>query len=315
MPKPVPQEQEILIRVHATTVAVADSRLRALRVPRGLKLPVRLAMGWNGPKHTVLGVELAGTVASVGSAVTRFQPGDAVFAEALDHFGAHAEYICLPEDGLITQKPAGLSFVEAAALPIGARTALHYLRQANLQEGQSILVYGASGSVGTYAVQLGRHFGLDVSGVCSTRNQELVSSLGAKYVFDYTKPGWMDDLGTYDAVLLAVDKWPFRFCRKALKPKGVYLNVTHPIPSPAMLWMSWTTGKRMVMGQNSPKSVKDLQYLGDLAAQGVIEPVIDRTYPLHDIIEAHSYVDQGHKVGNVAIAVDPALKSTNTAGA
>jgi NADPH:quinone reductase-like Zn-dependent oxidoreductase len=200
-------------------------------------------------------------------------------------------------------KPSNLTYEEAAALPIGARTALHYLRKANVQPGQKVLVYGASGSVGSYAVQLAKYFGAEVTGVCSTRNVELVKSLGADKVIDYTKEDFSNIDETYDVILVAVDKSSFPASMKALKKDGVYLNVTTPLPSIPMLWAKMTGSKKIMLGENPPESAEDLDFIKELVEAGKLRPVIDRSYPLEQIVEAHRYVDKGHKKGNVVITV------------
>lgn len=301
--KPAPKDNEVLIRIRATTVTVADVRSRAFDVPPSFWLPARLALGVLGPKRTILGAELAGDVEAVGPGVTRFNVGDPVFAATVGTFGGYAEYICLPEGGTIATKPSKLTYEEAAALPVGARTALHYLRRAGVQPGQNVLVYGASGSVGSYAVQLAAHLGADVTGVCSTRNLELVRSLGAGRVIDYTTADFTKDEAIYDVVFVAVDRVSFDACLKVAKPGGIYLNITLPLPSPRMSWKSRAAGVRMVLGENPASGPELLIAVRDLVEAGRLRPVIDRCYPLEDIVEAHRYVDQGHKRGNVAITV------------
>jgi NADPH:quinone reductase-like Zn-dependent oxidoreductase len=307
--KPVPREDEILVRIRATTVTVADVRVRGFRVPKSFWLPARLALGLFRPKCQVLGAELAGVVESVGGKVSLFKPGDEVFAlgtgpgNALD-FGCYAEYRCLPENSVVAHKPNNLSFEEAAAVPVGARTALHYLRKARLGPGKSVLVYGASGSVGSYAVQLAKHFGAGVHGVCGAANAELVLSLGAERVFDYAKAGFADELETYDAIFVAIDKFPFSECMKRLKPGGTYLNVTAPLKSLPMLVASLPGGKRKIFtGETIPREKEDLLFLKGLLEAGRIKPVIDKTFPFERIADAHRYVDQGHKRGNVAVTI------------
>lgn len=227
--KPVPKDNEVLIKVKATTVAVADSRIRSFTVPAAVWLLVRIVLGWRGPRKAVLGVELAGEIEAVGKDVKRFNVGDAVFAASLKNFGAYAEYKCLPENDPIALKPANITDEEAAALPIGARTALHFLEKGNIAKGQKLLIYGASGSVGTYAVQLAAYFGAHVTAVCSGSNSDLVKSLGAHKVIDYTEAGFTEKMEKYDMVFVAVDKVPFSICNKVLSEEGVYLNVTNPI--------------------------------------------------------------------------------------
>jgi NADPH:quinone reductase-like Zn-dependent oxidoreductase len=302
--KPTPKDNEVLIKVYATTVTVADFRSRSFTVPPSFWLPARIALGFTKPRKTILGVELAGEIESIGKDVKRFKKGDQVFAATLISYGAYAEYKCLPEDAALSIKPSNSTYEEAAALPIGARTALHYLRKANIQKGQKVLVYGASGSVGTYAVQLAKYFGAEVTGVCSTTNVELVRSLGADQVIDYTVEDFSKNGETYDVIFEAVDKSSFSACMKALKKEGIYLNVTVPLPGIRMLWTKMTSSKKLVLGENPPEKAEDLIFLKELVEAGKIKPVIDRCYPLEQIVEAHRYVDKGHKKGNVVITVE-----------
>jgi NADPH:quinone reductase-like Zn-dependent oxidoreductase len=302
--KPTPKDNEILVKIYATTVTAADFRARSFTVPLAFWLPARIALGFRKPKKAILGVDLAGEIESVGKDVKRFKKGDQVFAATLIGAGAYAQYRCLPEDAAIAIKPSNLTYEEAAALPIGARTALHYLRKANLQLGQKVLVYGASGSVGTYAVQLAKHFGAEVTGVCSTANLELVKSLGADQVIDYTVENFSDQGETYDVIFEAVDKSSFSACMRALKKNGIYLNVVTPLPNLRMLWTKMTTNKKLMLGENVPEKAEYLTFLKELVEAGKLKPVIDRSYPLEQIVEAHKYVDKGHKKGNVVITVE-----------
>lgn len=299
--KPVPNENEVLVKVHATTVTAADTRVRSFTVPRSIWLPARIALGVRKPKNKILGAELAGEIESVGKEVKRFKQGDLVFAATLPNFGAYAEYKCLPEDVAISLKPSNLTAEEAAALPIGGRAALHYLRKANIQSGQNVLVYGASGSVGSYAVQLAKYFGAEVTGVCSSSNLNLVKSLGADRVIDYTVEDFSTNGETYDVIFEAVDKSSFSACMRSLKLGGVYLNITAPLPGLRMLWAQMTSGKRLILGESIPEKPESLIFLKELVEAGKIKAVIDKVYPLEQVVEAHRYVDKGHKKGNVAI--------------
>jgi len=303
--KPSPNDDEILVRVRATTATVADVRARGFDIPRSVWLPARVVLGLWAPRKPILGMELAGDVEAVGRGVTRFKVGDEVFgATTASGFGAYAEYACLPEDAAVSIKPSTLSHGETAALPVGARTALHFLRKAGVQPGHKVLVYGASGSVGTYAVQLAKHFGAVVTGVCSTANLDLVESLGADAVIDYTTGAFAALEERFDVVFEAVNKSRFQDCARVLKKGGVYLNVTDPLPSLSMLWTRVTTGKRLLLGQNPSQDAGDLDYLRGLVEAGHLRPVIDRCYPFDQVAEAHRYVETGRKKGNVVLALD-----------
>ncbi|MFU2015150.1 NAD(P)-dependent alcohol dehydrogenase [Peribacillus butanolivorans] len=307
--KPTPKENEILVKVKATTVTVADIRSRSFTVPLSVWLPARITLGFRRPKKSILGLELSGEVESVGKDVKQFKEGDQVFAASQIGYGAYAEYKCLPENGPVSIKPNNLSFEEAAAIPIGARTALFYLRKANIKSGQKVLVYGASGSVGSYAVQIAKYFGADVTGVCSTTNLELVKSLGADEVIDYTREDFSSKGETYDVIFEAVDKSSFSACMKSLKKDGTYINVTVPLPGVRMLWTKLTSNRKLILGQNSPENSEALNFLKELVESGKLKVVIDRYYAFEEIVEAHRYVEKGHKKGNVVITVEHNSKS------
>ncbi|MDX1522619.1 MAG: NAD(P)-dependent alcohol dehydrogenase [Anaerolineae bacterium] len=301
--KPTPKDNELLIKVHATTVNAGDWRMRSFTVPPLLWLPARLTLGFNKPKNPIYGMELAGEVEAVGKAVRKFKPGDPVFASTLQaNFGAHAEYKCLPEDSAVVIKPAKMTFAEATTLPISANTALFFLQAGNIRSGQNVLIYGASGAVGTFAVQLAKYFGADVTGVCSTRNIPLVKSLGADKVIDYTQEDFTKNGQTYDIIFDTVGKTTFSQIKHVLKKNGYYLHTGIALPALQNLWAAATTGNKVVGGTAIPRT-EGLCFLKGLSEQGQLKPVIDRCYPLEQIVEAHRYVESGHKKGNVVITL------------
>ncbi len=291
--KPVPKHNEVLVKVRATTVTVGDSRMRRFSVPLLMWLPARLYLGIRKPKRAILGMELAGDIEAVGRDVTRFKPGDAVFASTFEvNFGGYAEYKCLPEDGLLARKPDTLTYGEAAAAVGAGMTAWRCLQRANIQPGQRVLIYGASGAVGTNAVQMAKHhLGAEVTGVCSTGNLEMVLSLGADQVVDYTQEDFTQRGESYDVIFDAVALFPRSRAKRALKPGGVYLNVHRD------------SHERGIVRAD------ELAFLKALIESGKLKPFIDRTYPLEQIVEAHHYVDTGRKRGNVVISVDHAERS------
>jgi NADPH:quinone reductase-like Zn-dependent oxidoreductase len=278
--------------------------VRSLDVPAGFRLLSRLALGVFGPRQQILGSELAGEVEATGKNVTRFKAGDDVFAFTGVRMGCHVEYKCLPEDGPVALKPENLTFDEAAALSFGGTTALDFFKRGNLRRGEKVLVNGASGAVGSAAVQLARHRGADVTGVCSSANVELVQSLGASRVIDYTKEDFTASGETYDVILDAAGSAPFSRSRKSLKEGGRLLMVVGSLGDLlAIPWVS-ITGSRKIVGGTAAGRLEDLRYLADLAAAGEYRPVIDRRYPFEQIAEAHRYVDTGRKRGNVVVTLE-----------
>ena len=305
--KPIPKDNEVLIRVYATTVTSGDYRMRSSPAStRFLALLFGMNFGLIRPKNPILGNELAGEIEAVGKDVKLFKEGDQVFGEGS---GTYAEYICLPEEGVLAIKPANMTYEEAAAVPFGAHSALFFLRdKGNIQSGQKVLIYGASGGVGTAAVQLAKYFGAEVTGVCSTTNLEMVKSLGADKVIDYTKEDFTKSGQTYDIIYETVGKSSFSRNMSSLKKKGIYLaGNAGLLQTVQMLWTSMIGSKKVIFGP-APERKEDLIFLKGLVEAGKIKPVIDRRYPLEQIAEAHSYVDKGHKKGNVVITVEHNIK-------
>jgi NADPH:quinone reductase-like Zn-dependent oxidoreductase len=309
--KPVPNDNEVLIKIHATTVTTSDCNLRNLTfAPKLFILPMRMQLGLFKPRTNILGLDLAGEIESVGQDVKRFKVGDQVFGTCEPALGAHAEYICMAEDGVLTEKPAAISWEQAACIPLAGNTALYFIRdQGEVQAGQSILVHGASGAIGTFAVQLAKHYGAEVTGVCSTANLEMVRSLGADKVIDYTIEEISECGETFDVIFDVVGKLPYSSCRSLLKVDGTYLAT---LPTAGTLFqMVWTSiaGGRKVRNGSGPAKIGNLLFLKELMEAGKIHPVIDRRYPLEDMAEAFRYVERGHKRGNVVITFDHAPKA------
>jgi NADPH:quinone reductase-like Zn-dependent oxidoreductase len=302
--KPTPKDNEVLVKIHATSVHIGDWRLRSFTVPPLFRIPFRLSVGFRGPRKKILGSELAGEIETVGKAVERFKKGDQVFGDAGTVLGTYAEYVCLPEKAILAKKPANMSYEEAAAGPVSTLSALYYLRKAGIQSGQKVLINGASGALGTAAVQLAKHFGAEVTGVCSTTNLALVKSLGADKVIDYTKEDFTRNGHTYDIIFDAVSKKSFSQCKGSLKQGGAYLlSVPTLVFMLQMLRTSLIGNRKAILGD--PKSsIEDLVFLKELIEAGKIRSVIDRYYPLEQIVEAHRYVEKGHKKGNVVITVE-----------
>jgi NADPH2:quinone reductase len=305
VPKPVPKNNEVLIRVYATTTMPSDCLAR-----RGESFLGRIILGLRRPRKQILGTELAGEIKAVGASVTRFKEGDQVYGFTGFGLGAYAEYDCMPEGGSLAIKPANTSYEAAAAAVDGPTTALFFLRdKGNIQSGEKVLINGASGSIGTAAVQLAKYFGAEVTGVCSTANLELVESLGADKVVDYTQEDFTQSGQTYDIIFDTVSKSSFSRCKDSLKENGRYLVTVHGLaPVVQTLWTG-VTGDRKVIFALSIEKREALIFIKELIEAGRFKPVIDRCYPLEQMAEAHRYVERGHKKGNVVITVEHDNKS------
>jgi NADPH:quinone reductase-like Zn-dependent oxidoreductase len=307
--KPTPKDNEVLIKVYATSVTTGDCNARNfVFIPPGLGLLARLMLGFRKPKNPILGADVAGEIEVVGKDVESFKPGDPVYGIDGSGVGAYAEYKCMPAEKALAIKPANMTYEEAVAIPFGALTALYFLREkANIQSGQKILVNGASGAVGSAAVQIAKAFGAEVTGVCSTRNLEFVKSLGADKVIDYTQEDFTQNGETYDIILdPVVGKTSFSRCKNSLKPNGFYLAVAGGLQEMIqMVWTSLIGSKKVIFGGGEACEKKEyLIFLNEFIEAGKLKAVIDKRYPLEQIVEAHRYVDQGHKKGNVVITVE-----------
>jgi NADPH:quinone reductase-like Zn-dependent oxidoreductase len=299
VPTPAPADREVLVKAFAATVNSGDARLRALRVPRGMRLPVRLNVGVTRPRKPVFGFDVAGRVEAVGEAVTRFQPGDRVVASRGFDFGCHAEFVTVDDDGAIAEIPENLSYQDAVSLCFGGVTALHFFRLAKLASGDTVLINGASGAVGAMAVQLAKHTGADVTAVCSGANADLVRSLGANHVIDYTAEDFTRNGQRYDVIMDNNGNAPYTRVKGSLKPGGRFLMVIGD------LWqMLAATRRQAVVGGTASMNAEDYRTLMSLAERGELRPVIDSVLPFAEIVEAHRRVDSGHKVGSVVLTFD-----------
>lgn len=313
--KPAPKDNEVLVKIHAAPVNYGDISARnfANITPRQFNmpflfwLPARIAFGVRKPKNQILGSEFAGQIEAVGKEVTRFKAGDPVFGYRGPSFGAYAEYLCMPEDGLVAHKPANMSYEEAAAVPYGALMALNLLRKVDIQRGQKVLINGASGGIGSAAVQLAKHFGAEVTGVCSTPRMEFVKALGADKVIDYTQEDFTQNGETYDLIFDILGRSSFSRCKSSLKPNGRYLLASFKMKQ--LLQMVWTSrsGGQKVICALAMEKLSDLLLVKEMVEAGAIKSIVDRCYPLAQAAEAHRYVEAGHKRGAVVIILESIL--------
>ena len=310
--KPTPKDNEILVKVYATPVNYGDLTARnfgnltpsEFNMPAPLYLPARMSFGWNKPKINILGSELAGEVEAVGKDVTKFKAGDQVFAYLGMNMGANAEYVCIPESGSVALKPVSLSYEEASTLPYGAIMATSLLGKANIQRGQKVLINGASGGIGSMAVQLAKHFGAEVTGMCGTPRLEFVKSLGADKVIDYTKEDFTQNGETYDLIFDILGRSSFSKLKRSLKPNGIYLLASYKMKALLeMLWTSITGSKQKVICAFANETPESLVFVKGLVEEGKIITIIDKCFPVEQAAEAHRYVESGHKQGNVVITI------------
>jgi NADPH:quinone reductase-like Zn-dependent oxidoreductase len=305
--KPSPKDNELLIKIYATTVTAGDCEMRSLDLPLGYQLMLRLGFGISRPRNKIPGTELAGEIEAIGKDVKQFQVGDQVFGSAGLGLGANAEYICLPEkpgemEGGVAIKPANMTYEEAATVPFGGRDSLHFLRLGNIQSGQKILINGAGGSIGTFAIQLAKHYGAEVTAVDSTAKLDMLRSLGADHVVDYTQEDLTKSGEIYDVIFDVVGKISFSRSEKSIGENGTYLLANPVSQMVQALWTRMTSNKEVIM-QTASGTIADLVFLRELIEAGKLRTVIDRAFPLEEIVEAHRYVEKGGKLGNVVITV------------
>jgi NADPH:quinone reductase-like Zn-dependent oxidoreductase len=310
--KPAPKDNEVLIKNHATTVNFGDLMARNYNAisPRQFNmlflfwLMAKISFGLNRPKNPILGSEYAGEVEAVGRTVTRFKPGDPVFGYLGQSMGAYAEYFCIPENSVVTIKPANLTYEQAAVVSYGAIMALNLLRKVNLQPGQKVLINGASGRIGSAAVQIAKQFGAEVTGVCGTPRMAFVKALGADSVIDYTVEDFTQNGETYDLIFDILGKCAFARCKNSLKPNGILLYASFKMKQiMQMLWTSWSGSGKQVICEIAPGSLEDLNAVKELVEAGKIKAIIERCYPMEQAAEAHRYVEDGHKQGNIVISM------------
>ena len=308
--KPVPRDNEVLIKIHAAAASTPDSELRRLKLPLLFAIPLRLYIGFIKPTRiTILGTEFAGEIESAGKEVTRYQPGDQVFGYTGLVMGTYAEYMCLAEKpsgmaGVFAKKPVNMSYEEAAAVPFGGLEALHSLGKIEIQRGQKVLIVGAGGSIGTWTVQLAKHYGAEVTGVDHTVKLDMLRSIGTDHVIDYTREDFTKNGQTYDVILDTIGKSPFAGSLRSLNEKGTYLNANPGVfGGVRMRWISKKSSKKIIPW-TAGYTTNNLLALKELIEAGKLKPVIDRHYPLEQAAEAHRYVDSGQKKGNVVITVE-----------
>ena len=297
--KPSPKDNEILIKIHASSVSSGDSRMR-----RADPFIIRLIFGFKRPRKPILGVVVAGEIEAIGTSVSNYKIGDKVFGSSGMNFGAHAEYVAVPQDAVLALKPGKMTYEEAAAIPFGATASMHFLRIANIQKGQKVLIYGASGALGTMAVQLARNYGADITAVCSTSNIELMKSLGADHVIDYTQEDFTRNGKKYDVIFDTIGKNSLRKALKSLSDNGYLLLASAGIGTMISGSIKSMFLKKKIVSGVIKETVKDMNFFKQLIEKGSLKAVIDRTYPLEKVAEAHAYVDKGHKKGNVIISMN-----------
>ena len=299
--KPVQKDDEGLIRIYGTTVTAGDTELRGLKFPFFMRLLMRLGLGFRRPRKKILGQELAGQIESVGKEVTRFKEGDQIFASTAFRFGTYAEYVCLPSTYVMEKKPTNMSYEEAAAVITGGFNALYFLRKGNIQSGQKVLIRGASGTIGTFAIQLAKYYGAEVTGIGNPNSLEMMKSLGADKVIDYTKEDFTKSDETYDVIFDVIGKSSFSYLVRSLKENGIYLLANTGARKVRKLM---TSGQKVITGKKLIYKNEDLIFLKELIEAGKLKSAIDRRYPLEQIPEAHRYVETGQKTGNVVITVE-----------